>query len=476
MLPTIVAPTRVRTKTPTSVGLEDADDTLVAREQARHAARRRRIDREQRPRDVDHPRQRAVARHVDAVVVLRAQVERREAAVVEALGERVVAADERRRRIAMALGLQDLVVLDAAELADRSVDRADQVGVGERPRAFLQRAGEEVVEAAYAAASLSTASLMSTPYLRTNQRTSRVVVAPRSRDATRPANAVRPRFGITYWGRTLRRSDTGLRARPDGRREFYRRRCARRPRTRRGARFAYSFADDGSTSPPRRSRSRARSIGASVFVDGVGGTIVETEAYDQDDPASHSYAGHTARNAAMFGPPGRAYVYRSYGIHWCLNFVCAPRRPRRRRADPRARADCRDRAHARAARHATSCGCSAPGPGGCARRSASPARTTACASTAGRFASSRARRRATGVVHAGVRIGISKAGELPWRFVLAGSPYLSKPMRRGRVSEGSIRGRSAAASSPNAAMRSGSGAPRTSAAHASPIAAAVWMP
>lgn len=170
-------------------------------------------------------------------------------------------------------------------------------------------------------------------------------------------------------------------------------------------------------------------IGASVFVDGVGGTIVETEAYDQADPASHSFAGHTARNAAMFGPPGRAYVYRSYGLHWCLNFVCMPAGHGAgvllRALEPRAGIE---RMRERRGLVADRLLCSGPGRlcqalgvtrelNGC-RLDRKPFRLLAGGD-------------APVEVVAGPRIGISKSRDVPWRFALAGSRHLSKPLLAG---------------------------------------------
>ncbi|BBF92528.1 DNA-3-methyladenine glycosylase [Blastochloris tepida] len=171
-------------------------------------------------------------------------------------------------------------------------------------------------------------------------------------------------------------------------------------------------------------------IGATLIVEGAGGLIVEVEAYDPDDPASHGYGGRTERNAAMFGPPGRAYVYRSYGIHWCLNFVCEPEgvasavliraieptlgldamRARRGLDDPRLLCAgpgrlCQALGLTRAHDHAP--------------LDAPPFRLLSAPA---------------GVpIATGPRIGISRAAEQPWRYGLAGSRFLSKPFPKSRT-------------------------------------------
>lgn len=164
-------------------------------------------------------------------------------------------------------------------------------------------------------------------------------------------------------------------------------------------------------------------IGATLLVDGVGGLIVETEAYRPDDPASHSFAGRTARNAAMWGPPGRAYVYRSYGLHWCLNVVCQsggavliralePTHGLDRMAERRGLCDPRRL-------------CS--GPGRLAQALAVTREHDGLSLDRPPFAIEASR--GTPDVTVGPRIGITKAAEQPWRFGLRGSPFLSKPFR-----------------------------------------------
>lgn len=171
-------------------------------------------------------------------------------------------------------------------------------------------------------------------------------------------------------------------------------------------------------------------VGWAFFVDGVGGVIVETEAYQRDDPASHSFAGPTRRNGAMFGPPGRAYVYRSYGMHWCFNIVCGQEGGGEavllRALEPTAGIE------AMVARRGTSESrllCAGPG-----RLSEALGIDIALD---GRdllgppFAFAPAR--PVDVV-AGPRIGISRATDRPWRFCAAGSNHLSRPLRRAETS------------------------------------------
>ncbi len=168
-------------------------------------------------------------------------------------------------------------------------------------------------------------------------------------------------------------------------------------------------------------------VGVTLLVDGVGGRIVEVEAYDHEDPAAHGYRGRTARNASMFGPPGHAYVYRSYGIHWCLNFVCEGEgvasavliralepthgldemRERRGLEDPRLLC---------------------AGPGRLCQALAITREHDGLALDEPPF--ELLEREGEPEIAVGPRIGITHAADQPWRYGLAGSRYLSRSLTR----------------------------------------------
>jgi DNA-3-methyladenine glycosylase len=171
-------------------------------------------------------------------------------------------------------------------------------------------------------------------------------------------------------------------------------------------------------------------IGATLKFRGVGGVIVEVEAYHHTDPAAHSFNGQTPRNAVMFGPAGYAYVYRSYGIHWCLNFVCEGEgsasavliraiQPTEGLASMRRRRGLKDDRLL----------CSGPGKL-CEALGISRAQDSLPLDEPPFELRARIE---NPEIAAGVRIGITKAADLPWRFGLKGSRYLSKPFRLDRI-------------------------------------------
>ena len=165
-----------------------------------------------------------------------------------------------------------------------------------------------------------------------------------------------------------------------------------------------------------------------LLVDGVGGPIVEVEAYGADDPASHGYRGRTPRNVSMFGPPGHAYVYRSYGVHWCLNLVCGaegvPEAALVRALEP---------AHGQAAmaqrRGVENARLLCAGPGRLTQALAVTGAHDGLPLDGAPF-DLRERDDAVDVV-ACPRIGLTRAEDRLWRFVLRGSTFLSRPAPRG---------------------------------------------
>ena len=167
-------------------------------------------------------------------------------------------------------------------------------------------------------------------------------------------------------------------------------------------------------------------IGCTLLVDGVGGPIVEAEAYDREDPASHGFRGRTARNRSMFGPPGHAYVYRSYGIHWCLNLVCeeegAAAAVLLRALEPKHGVE-----EMRARRGLEDPRLLCSGPGRLCRALGVTGEHDGMSLDRLPFAL-HAREEEPEIV-AGPRVGITRAADLPWRYGLAGSPYLSRGFR-----------------------------------------------
>ena len=167
-------------------------------------------------------------------------------------------------------------------------------------------------------------------------------------------------------------------------------------------------------------------IGVTLLVDGVGGRIVEVEAYDQEDPASHAYGGRTARNEAMFGPPGHAYVYRSYGIHWCLNLVCGaegtPEAALIRALEPTAGID-----EQRARRGLDDLRLLCAGPGRVCQALAITRDQDGLPLDEPPFRLEE--RPEVPEIVTGPRIGITRATELSWRYGLAGSRFLSRALR-----------------------------------------------
>ncbi|EUC11826.1 UNVERIFIED_ORG: DNA-3-methyladenine glycosylase [Burkholderia sp. CF145] len=167
-----------------------------------------------------------------------------------------------------------------------------------------------------------------------------------------------------------------------------------------------------------------RLIGAILTVDGVGGRIVETEAYDPEEPASHAFCGPTTRNTVLFGPPAHVYVYRSYGIHWCLNFVCREEGHGAgvliRAIEPLTGLDTmRQRRGLEPIRLLCS------GPGRVGQALGITHRHNGMSLLEAPFHVEAPHEPAP--VVSGPRIGITKAIALPWRFGLAASKFWSKP-------------------------------------------------